>query len=155
LKAQTPAEGILIHKDYGDAKQYIITCECCDEGHSHHIWVEAEDVGVTVTTYVDVKTDYWSEKVEQRYDIDNEIYQNIHWYFVGLFNDWHRRFKLIWQILTKGYIQYQASLIMSQQQALNYAETLKKAVTDVEKFRASKDPKNKEAVKAAQEGDCV
>ena len=80
---------------------------------------------------------------------------NIHWYFVGLFNDWHRRFKLIWQILTKGYIQYQASLIMSQQQALNYAETLKKAVTDVEKFRASKDPKNKEAVKAAQEGDCV
>ena len=157
MKSQVPAEGILLHKDYGDAKQYHITCECCDEGHSHHVWVEAEDTGITVTTYVDVKTDHWSEKVEQRYDINSEIYQNIHWYFVGLINDWYRRFKLAWQVLTKGYIQYQSSLIMSEQQALNYAETLKSAVKDVEKFRSQRKVKreNLEALKAAREQDCV
>lgn len=139
---QTPAEGILLHKDYGNAKQYTVICECCDEGHTHNVWVEAEDFGVTVTTYTEQKTDYWTQKVEPRYDIDNSIYQNIHWYFVSLINDWYRRFKLIWQIFTKGYIKYEASIIMSEQQALNYAETLKNAVKDVKEFNDAK-PKRK------------
>jgi hypothetical protein len=41
-------------------------------------------------------------------------------------------------LLTKGYIEYEASIIMSQQQALNYADTLKSAVKDVETFRKQK-----------------
>lgn len=155
MKAETPAEGILVHKDYGDAKVYTVTCECCSEEHTHNVWVEAEETGVTVTTYTEQKTDYWSEKLTPRYDIDNSIYENIHWFFVSLFNDWYRRFKLIWQILTKGYIKYEASIIMTEQQALNYAEALKSSISDVKEFRNKRDPKNKEAVKAAQEGDCV
>jgi hypothetical protein len=38
-------------------------------------------------------------------------------------------------LLTKGYIEYQASIIMTEQQTLNYAETLKKAVQDVKNFK--------------------
>ena len=45
------------------------------------------------------------------------------------------RFQTIWTLLTKGYVEYEGTVIMTQQQAVNYAETLKSAVTDVEKFR--------------------
>jgi hypothetical protein len=51
LKAQAPAEGILLRKDYGDAKVYQVVCECGDCDHSHNVWVEAEDIGVSVTIY--------------------------------------------------------------------------------------------------------
>jgi hypothetical protein len=153
MKAQTPAQGILINRDYGDARHYTVPCECGNDDHNHHIWIEAEDSGVTVHTYTEQKTDYWSEKIQPRYDIDNTIYQNIHWFWVGTFNDFYRRIKLAWQILTKGYIKYEASLSMNEQQALNYAETLKSAVTDVKGFRKPKE--NIAAIKAAQEQDCV
>jgi len=111
MKPQTPAEGILLLKDYGDSKVYKIVCECGDCDHSHNIWIEAEeDYAVTVTTYIQQKTKWWELN----------------------------RFKIIWTLLTKGYIEYEASIIMSEQQALNYSETLKKAIANVKKFKDSK-----------------
>jgi hypothetical protein len=38
-------------------------------------------------------------------------------------------------LLTQGYVECEASLILTQQQALNYAEVLKSAVKDVEEFK--------------------
>jgi hypothetical protein len=38
-------------------------------------------------------------------------------------------------LLTRGYIEYEGSIIMTEQQAFNYAETLKKAVEDVKNFK--------------------
>lgn len=105
--AQKPAEGILLHRDYGDAKLYTITCECCSTDHTHNIWVEADVTGVTVTTYTTQKTKWWS------------------------FNRW----QIIWTMLTRGYVEYEATLIMTEQQSLNYSETLKKAVADVKSFK--------------------
>lgn len=107
MTSQTPAEGILLHKDYGDAKVYTITCECCDSNCSHHVWVEADDTGVAVTTYTQQKTKWWE------------------------LNRW----QIIWRLLTKGYIEYEASIIMSRQQATNYSEVLRKAIDDVTEFR--------------------
>ena len=107
MKTQTPAEGILLHKDYGDAKMYTLTCECCSTDCAHQVWVEADDHGVTVTTYTQQKTKWWE------------------------FN----RFKIIWRLLTKGYVEYEASIIMTKQQAHNYAGVLESASQDVEVFR--------------------
>ena len=45
------------------------------------------------------------------------------------------RWQHIWKLLTTGYIKYKASIIMSEQQAVNYAETLKSAVKDVKTFK--------------------
>jgi hypothetical protein len=45
------------------------------------------------------------------------------------------RWQKIWTLLTRGYVEYEASIIMTEQQALNYAETLKLAIKDVEVFR--------------------
>jgi hypothetical protein len=127
LKSQTPAEGILIQRDYGDAKVYTVMCECGDGNHQHNVWVEAEDIGVLITTYTQQKSKWWK------------------------LNRW----QTIWILLTKGYIEYEATLIMTEQQALNYAEILKTAIKDVKQFKAKTDPLTRATSKIANEGDCV
>jgi hypothetical protein len=113
MKAQKPAEGILLHNDYGDSKHYTLTCECCSTDCTHNVWIEADDTGVSVTTYTKQKTQWWKR------------------------NRWQK----IWTLLTRGYIEYEASIIMTEQQALNYAEVLRSACTDVKTFRDSRKSK--------------
>lgn len=107
ISAQAPAEGILKRSNWGDAVTYQVVCECSDPDHDHNVWVEADDARVTVTTYTTQKSEWWS------------------------LNRW----QTIWILLTKGYVKYEASIIMTEQQAVNYAETLKKAVEDVKNFK--------------------
>ena len=128
--SQIPAEGIMKTNDWGDSRVYRISCNCGDENHNHNMWVEADDHDITVTIYTTGKTNYWSKT---------------RWYH-------------IWTLLTKGYIDTESTVCFSKQQALNYAETLKSAIVDVEEFRA-KDKINSEngrrMTMIAQEGDCV
>lgn len=113
MKHQAPAEGILLHRDYGDAQQYTITCECCSTDCTHQVWVEADDTGISVTTYTQQKTKWWELN----------------------------RFKIIWRLLTRGYVEYEASIIMTEQQALNYARVLELATVDVAAFRKQRKSK--------------
>ena len=114
MKSEKPAEGILKRNDYGDTKTYSVPCSCgCGNG-THNVWVESDITGVTVTTYQQVTTRWWDTS----------------------------RLKTIWTLLTKGYIEYEACTIMSQQQALNYADTIRSAVKDVEQFRKEKNVKD-------------
>lgn len=106
MKAQTPAQGILLNRDYGDAMSYTVTCECGDHNHNHNMWIEAEDSNVSVTIYTTAKTRWWEVS----------------------------RWKTIWTLLTKGYVEYEANVILNEQQALNYAETLKTASVQAKKF---------------------
>jgi len=115
MTPQPVAEGVLIRKDYGDAKIYQIVCECGDCDHSHDVWVEAEDHGVTVTIYSKQKTKWWQSN----------------------------RWKIMWTLLTKGYVERESTIIMSEQQALNYANVLQSAVKDVKDFRKERNVKNK------------
>jgi len=102
MKAQTPAEGILKRNEWGDSVWYQVTCVCGDADHDHNVWIETDDnTEVTVTTYTRQKSAKWWER---------------------------NRWSAIWTLLTRGYVEYEASIIMTQQQALNYAETLKTAV---------------------------
>ena len=110
MKAEKPATGILKRSDWGDAISYQVTCECMDSNHDHNLWVEADDARVTVTTYTTQKSKWWS------------------------LNRW----QTMWILLTKGYVEYEANIIMTEQQALNYAETLKTAVKDVKSFKEKK-----------------
>lgn len=110
MTAQPTSSGILLRRDYGGSKSYQVVCECMDSGHDHHVWVEADEANVTVTVYTIAKSKWWE------------------------LNRWQK----IWTLLTKGYIEYEADLIMNEQQALNYAGALKSAITDVKKFRKQK-----------------
>lgn len=131
MKPQPVAEGVLLRKDYGDAKIYNIVCECGDCDHSHEVWVEAEEHGITVTIYTQQKTKWWQSN----------------------------RWKIIWTLLTRGYVERESVLIMSKQQALNYADVLQSAVIDVEEFNKERkwkaDLQNRIATKLAKENDCV
>lgn len=122
---QTPAEGILQQREWGNAKVYRVTCECGQSDHEHNVWVEADDHEVSVTIYTTASSNFWSK------------------------TRWHA----IWTLLTKGYIDTESTVIMHRQQAYNYAQTLLNAVEDVEQFR--KERKEKSAVaKLAEQGDC-
>ena len=126
MQTQQPAEGVLLRKDYGNAKIYQIVCECGDCDHDHNVWVEAEDHGVTVTIYTQQKTKWWQSN----------------------------RWKIMWTLLTKGYVERESVLIMSEQQALNYANVLQSAVKDVKQFNKQRKEKSVTA-KMAEQGDCV
>ena len=135
---QTPAVGILLNNDWGDSVCYTVACNCGCNEHEHSIWVEADDSGITVSTYTTQKTDWWTESIKPRYDIENAWVQNFDWTWKGLWNSLMTRIRLTTTIWFKGYVKYEASLIMSEQQALNYAEELKSAISDVQKFRSNK-----------------
>ena len=107
MTAQTPAQGVLLVNDWGTSKMYKAVCDCGDDDCTHTIDVEAEDTGVTVTIYTKTRTNFWSKK----------------------------RWQHIWTLLTKGYVEFDTSLIMAKQVALNYASVLQSAVSDVEELR--------------------
>jgi hypothetical protein len=113
LKSQTPAEGILLHRDFGDARFYTVPCDCCASDCVHEVCVEADETGISVTTYTTQKTNWWSKN----------------------------RWQIIWGLLTRGYVKYEASIIMTEQQALNYASVLEKATVDVAAFRKQRQAK--------------
>jgi hypothetical protein len=107
MTAQTPAQGVLLVNDWGTSRMYKAVCDCGDDVCTHTIDVEAEDTGVTVTIYTKTRTNFWSKS---------------RWYH-------------IWTLLTKGYVEFDTSLIMTKQVALNYANVLQSAVSDVEELR--------------------
>lgn len=135
MKVEKPAEGILKRGDWGDCKMYQIVCGCGQEYHDHNVEVEADETGIHVNIYATVKTDYWTETVEKRHNIDNEMLQEIDWFFKGLLNSTIRKIKLTWELWTTGAVTTETTIALTQQQALNYAETLKSAIKDVTAFR--------------------
>ena len=107
MKAQEPAQGVLLVNNWGTSKLYKAVCECGDNDCTHTIDIEAEDTGVTVTIYTTTRTNFWSKS---------------RWYHV-------------WRLLTKGYTDYETCIIMNKQVALNYANVLQSAISDVEELR--------------------
>jgi len=110
MKAQQPAEGILKRNDWGDSKIYQVVCDCSDPDHDHNVWVEAEDTGINVVIYTTNTSTFWSK------------------------NRWQQ----LWELLTKGYVKQEVGILMSEQQALNYAEILKLAIKDVKEFKENR-----------------
>lgn len=108
MKAEKPAQGVLQVNDWGTSKMYKAVCECGNDDCTHTIDIEAEDHGsIIVTIYTKTRTNFWSK------------------------TRWHH----IWQLLTKGYTDYETCIVMNKQVALNYASVLQSAVNDVEELR--------------------
>ena len=113
---EQPANGILRVNDWGHSKMYKVVCECGNDDCTHTIDVEAEDHGgIVITIYTKTRTNFWSK------------------------TRWHH----IWQLLTKGHADFETSIVMNKQVALNYANVLQSAIIDVEKFREDRDGKTK------------
>ncbi len=159
MKAETPAEGILKRGDYGDSKWYQVVCGCGQVYHDHNFEVESSETGVDVNVHITVKSNYWGEIVEKHYDIDSPYLQEVDWFWKDLVNGFWNRLKVTWEVWTTGAVTAQTTITMSEQQALNYAETLKSAVEDVKHFKEERkwksDLQNRIAKKLAEESDCV
>ena len=106
---QTPAHGIMLDSDHGNAKSYTIACDCHDPNHSVHMWIEIngdQDVkDIEMTFYVNTTTPFWKPGFS--------------------------RVKAAWDILVKGYREDQHSLILNQQAALNVANTITTVIKEL------------------------
>lgn len=103
MQPQRPAQRIMQTDDFSDAKAYKVVCSCGHNAHEHNVWVEIEH---------DIK------------QISVTVYTHV--------SSKQGRWCNIWQLLTKGYVELETSLLMDKQQALNYAETLKTAIADLD-----------------------
>ena len=108
MRAEKPAEGILKKTEFGSFKSYYVHCECGSAECAHHVWIEASDMDVTVSFGLTLRSKWYSMN----------------------------RWKQIWTILTKGYLDIESTLVLNEQSALNYAETLKLAMKDVKQLRS-------------------
>jgi hypothetical protein len=135
MKSEKPAQGIMMTGDYGNSKFYKVVCGCGQPDHDLDFEVEAEDTGVNINTFVTAKTDYWTESIKKRYDIDNPYLQELDWALKDIWNGLVTRLKLTWTVWTKGYVRCETTITMSEQQALNYADTIKSAIQDVKDFK--------------------
>lgn len=154
MNPQQPAEGILKSNDYGNSKWYNVVCGCGQPDHTLTVEVEADETRISVNTYVTVYTNYWSETFEKRYDINNPWLQEFDWFWKSLINGLITRAKLTWSVWVKGYVKTETTTLMTKQQALNFSETLKSAINDVEKFENQRKEKYNSS-KVFTEGDCV
>lgn len=107
MKAEKPASGIMKIGDWGDAKSYKVACNCGSSDHEHTVWIEAEETGINVNVYATVRSEFWK------------------------MNRWQQ----IWRLITKGYLEHETVISMNEQEALNYAETLKTAIGDVKALK--------------------
>lgn len=135
MKCQIPAEGISLRKDWGDTKWYKVDCECGDENHHHELWVEADRATHQVTVEISTTstTDFWNTTVTPYVTRSSGTVQFFEEWTRFLINETVRRARLVFRILFKGYTEYNSTVILTPQQAVNYADTLKKAVKEVEK----------------------
>jgi hypothetical protein len=110
MKMQTPAQGIMLDRDYGGSQAYTIACDCHDGDHQVHMWIELtgdDDIkDVEMTFYVNTTTPFWREGFS--------------------------RIKAAWDILFKGYREDQHTLILNKQAALNVASTINRVVKELQ-----------------------
>jgi hypothetical protein len=104
--AETPAQGILKVNDWGNSVMYKAVCSCGGDDCTHNIDIEA-DHDVNVTIYTQTRTNFWSKT----------------------------RWSHIWKLLIKGHTDFETTIILDKQSALNYADAIKTAVKDVENFK--------------------
>lgn len=104
---QTPAQGVLKVNQWGNSVMYKVVCLCGDNDCTHTVDIEADDTGIVVTIYTQQRTNFWS------------------------MTRWHH----MWTLLTRGHVCLEGSILLPEQTAVNYAETLKKAIEDVKNFK--------------------
>lgn len=111
MKAQKPAQGISIEKDFGDARVFNVECDCTSDDHAVKMWIEVQrdkDIpDIEVSFYVTTWTPAWG--------------------------NWGKRLKAVYEILFKGVHKQEHHLLLNKQSALNFAEAIKTEVVNLEK----------------------
>lgn len=134
LTPETPAQGISKTGQYPGYESYQVPCICGNPDDTIEFAVENDDSEVTVSTYTLQRTPWWEDpfKRHQSFKIENELLFQINYYIRGFLNALSHRLKVTWSVWIRGYVEYSQTTIMKPQQALNYSETLRQAVANVQ-----------------------
>jgi hypothetical protein len=118
---QSPAEGILLIRDYGASKMYHVACDCGNPDDAITLDVEADDCGVSIQLYSTTRSNWYA----------NTWYERV-----------ANRIRLTWKLWTTGYLQYEAVTCLSEQQAINLTGVIQEAIDDVRRFKQDHVSKN-------------
>lgn len=127
MKAQTPANGIVVLKDNIGYKHYKVTCECSSDNHQHDIFVESTKFKEVIVTIYSKQTTNYRKMLNILYHQPSLVVQVKTWV-----NNFFNKLRLTKEIWFKGYLEYESDIILNKQQALNYATALKNAIKDLE-----------------------
>ena len=103
IKEQPAARGIMETDKFDDAIVYKVACACGDNAHEHNVWIEVDS---------DIK------------EVSVTVYTKVS----NKYGFW----KTMWDLLVLGYIEMETSILMTRQQALNYANSMKTAVLELD-----------------------
>lgn len=134
LKPQTPAEGILKWHDHGHSQFFHVDCQCGTPEHSmvFEVEVDREFEQVAMTTFVEVFVPTWKEKFHFYDDDYNSWWKYDFKYWV---NNIFNRLTLIKRAIFNDTVGMDVSIIMSEQQAINYANTILQSVKEVQQYK--------------------
>ena len=137
LKAEKPATGILKKHDFGDSIHYAVVCECCDPDDmiDFSLEIEADSWNVVLNAEFTPRIAYWDTLVSDCSSFKNPWLYRIEYSIRELLNSLYYRLKLTHEIWFKGYVKYNQTTMMNEQQALNYAATINQAIDDLRKFK--------------------
>lgn len=115
---QLPVEGVMLLVENGPSRMYKVACKCGDPAHDITVDIDADDMGVTVHHYAEVATDAWS---------NTTLINPFRWLWI--------RIRLTFKLWTAGHLTHEAWTVMSERQALNYANTLIEAVNHANRIK--------------------
>lgn len=129
---QEPALGIMKTSEFPDTKFYDIPCKCSNEEHTITMEIDKEDNEVSVITYLTLYTDWWSGPVDPDAAFNN---YSVFWFKINYvsrkwINAVAHRLRITKDVWFNGRVSYQHSLLMTPQQAYNYAQTILKEIKD-------------------------
>lgn len=137
MKKQTPALGVMKTGEYHDGStSYRVSCSCHHPDDDINFFVERDDEceHIVVQTYLTHRTPWYAHLVEWDVcKIESEWLAAIVDSAKSLVNGLHHRLKVTREVWFKGYVKYESTTILDQQQAVNYAHAILDAV---EKFQA-------------------
>jgi len=116
MKPQKPAQGIMLDRNWGDARSYTIACECGGREHYPQMWIEVGD------------------------ENDAELQNLTVTFYVETVSPWYRisRWRQIWQMLVYGYVKQESTLILSEQAALNLSTVIRNSVAEMQQVNVVK-----------------
>ena len=110
MKAQTPAQGISLERDFGDARVFNVECDCTSDDHAVKMWIEVQrdrDVpDVEVSFYVTAWTPVWA--------------------------GWGQRLRAVYDILFKGVHKQEHHIMLNKQSAVNFAGAIIDTINELE-----------------------
>lgn len=131
---QPPADGVLFMNSDNSYREIMVPCTCLSPEHNHIVFVSNDDGVVSVNVYTTVTTNYWSDWIKVKNNIESNTLQRVEWFIKGLINTIYRKLKLTKDVWFSTHLEYEADLLLTEQQAINYSAALKTAVEELAKL---------------------